>query len=256
MLSCCRGSAVVALSLCAFLAHAGPAQLKMVPDHFLLEADEGDEVTQNLTLINGNPVAVAVRVRAVNWGLDADGRRIYEIDQTEGQDCRGWWLAGGADLQLPPGASVSHALQIQVPEEMEDEFECRFALSVQQVYGEIASPPTYVPVIVRVDDPEPEITFERFVLAMDDAGKKPMVMIRNEGTAMARVYGMLQGEDRQGHKLDVIVRPTEILPGERRGAPLLIGKRGGGEVWWTKPVSVEGKLIWGDEDISVSGKLR
>ena len=236
------------------VAEAPP--IKITPLNFQLEADEGDQLAQTLTLVNSSREPVPVKIEAVNWSLDAEGRRLYNPPEARLDDCRSWWPAGFIDLLIQPGSSIGQSIDIRVPAELEDEFECRFALAVYQVHSTGLGVPVYVPVVIAAEGAEPDIEFERVLLGQDDQGKKPMVMIRNEGTAHARVYGMLQGDDGQGQELDLIVRPTEILPGESRGARLLIGRRGGGEVYWSPPVTVEGKLIYGEEDISVEGVLR
>lgn len=234
---------------------SGEWPLRISPETITIEADEGDEVMVEIAFMNSEDWPTPVRLEAVNWGYDKTGQRRYGAGSEIIDDCRDWWPDGSADLLIQPTAAVIYQLKIHVPDDME-EMECHFALAVLPVRDEKSFTPRYLPVYVAVEDPEAELEFDSLVMQKDAAGKpQPMVMIRNVGTARSKLYGVLEGEDAQGQELDLVVRSTEILAGETRAVPLIVSRPGGGEVWWSAPLEIEGNLIWNDGEIDIDEEL-
>ncbi len=229
--------------------------LKVTPELINLEADEGDELSQEIILRNTEDWPAPVRVEAVNWSYDAMGVRKFGSEATVADDCRGWWPAGFADLLVQPLGTVVYELALQVPDDVE-EMECYFALAIIPASGEERYARRYIPIYINVEGAEAELELVSVVMGRDVAGKKqPMMVIRNVGTARSRIYGMLEGEDVQGQALDLVIRPTEILAGEARTVPLLVSREGGGEVWWSTPLEIEGTLTWDDDEIDIEAEL-
>ncbi len=229
--------------------------LTVSPEVINLEADEGDELTQAIVLRNTEDWPAPVRLEAVNWSYDAMGVRLFGSEAKVDADCRGWWAAGFDDLLVQPLATVVYDLTLQVPDDIE-ETECHFALAVIPASGEERYARRYIPVYINVEGAEAELELDSVVMGRDAAGKKqPIMVVRNVGTARSRIYGMLEGEDVQGQALDLVIRPTEILAGETRAVPLLVSREGGGEVWWSTPLEIEGTLTWDDGEIDIDVEL-
>lgn len=247
---------IIVLFLLAFNVQASGTALKTGPDMLMLEGDEGDTVVTEITLANPDRHPVPVRLETTNWALDEDGRRIFGVEEAQHDDCSAWWSEGFADLLIQPGAAIKHPVSIRIPEDLPGESECRFALVIKTSEEGEHTNDRFIPVYLNVDGAEPEIELKGLVIKKTEEGRSPMIMVRNSGTAHARVFGMFEGEDAQGQELELVVRSTEILAGETRGLPLLVSKRGGGQVWWSAPVSMSGRLIWEDGDMDFGGILQ
>ncbi|GEM_PF-3343805 len=242
-------------SLLAGPALAGGLPVTVSPDLIHLAGDEGDAVGQALTITNTGRNAATVKLQAVNWILDVSGQRLFNPVGEQPDDCRDWWQAGFADLLVEAGARTIHSVDVQIPDDLEEERECRFAIAVHSSSGE-QERTDYIPLYVNAEGAEPELEFESLAILTDGKVKQPVIMLRNVGTAHARVVGMLEGEDAQGQELELVVRSTEVLPRETRAVPLLVSRRGGGELFWSAPLKVEGRIMWGDDDMDISGVLR
>lgn len=239
-----------------FGAGAADFPVTVTPTILKMAGDEGDKVMREIAFLNQQQWPTPLKLEAVNWAFDEDGRRVFGPDIKVPHDCRSWWTAGFADLLIKPGAGVIYRLEIQIPDDIDDEMECHFAVAVIPRTGEDQSPKHYVPVYINAEGAEPELEFQKLLVKGTGKDRRAMVVIRNTGTAHARVLGMLEGEDAQDQDLDLVVKPTEILAGETRAIPLLVSKRGGGEAWWSPPLEVEGKLNWDGGELEIEGELR
>ncbi len=196
------------------------------PPRFELAAKPGQTLREVVELDNISAQAATLSAGSADWTLDAQAAIQFRESLATGS-CRPWLAVEAHQLTLPPNGKHRFRFQISVPADAAAG-ECRFALLFEgapvdvkstvpiPVSGRIA-----VIVYVVVGDAAPALALQSARVEQWQGQRLPVLVIRNDGNAHARLGGFVDATDGSGKHLALQPESLPVLPGETRRIALL-----------------------------------
>ncbi|CAN5601426.1 hypothetical protein BH11PSE7_BH11PSE7_17410 [soil metagenome] len=242
-------AAAVALALPAAQAQFS---LAVSPPRFELATRAGTPVRDIIELSSDDPRAARYSVKTADWRLEPDGAVTFSDDLAQGS-CRPWVAIERREVTVTTSRPYRFRFEVAPPVDAAP-VECRFAImleGVAQVVGGMPLPVAArvgVIVYLAVGDVAPRLVLAGAAVEQVNGVPTPVLRIRNDGTAHARLDGFLTGTDAAGRSLEFTPSTLPVLPGETRTLALVATLAGNTTSTVTPqyPVTVKGKLEWGN----------
>lgn len=256
MTSCLRSCALAAAFAATVAAGTALAQgfaALVSPPRFELSAQPGKRLREVIEITNASAQAAKYRLKTADWTLGADGAVQFD-DALKPGSCRPWVAIERRELTISPGGKYRYRFEVAPPDDAAPG-ECRFALLIE---GDETSVPMSggpslpisgrlgIIVYVAVGAAQPQLDVVGGKVASVNQQQLPVIMVKNNGNAHGRVTGFLGGTDASGRKLEFTPSTLPILPGETRDIPLTVYKERETAVAIAFPITIRGKLEWGD----------
>jgi hypothetical protein len=245
---------VASLPLCAraddFAAIASPPR-------FELAGKAGTPIREVVEITNASAGNAKYAVRTADWSMDANAG-VQFTDALQAGSCRPWVSIERHEINVPSRGKYRFRFQIDPPADAPRQ-ECRFALMIEGD-EQIAKTPAGVAfpisgrlgviVYVRIGDAQPKIEIVGSATADVNGARTPVLQVRNNGDAHARLSGFLSGTDAKGAKLEFAPTMLPILPGETRTISLVVDHESDTPAPVVAlPITISGKLEWADQSI-------
>jgi hypothetical protein len=253
-----RISAVLGLALAVLAASAPVASqgfaISVTPPRFELAVKPGERTRQVIELSNAFVQPTTLRVKTADWKFNADDTVVFEDALAPGS-CRPWVAIERRELVVPGGGAFRYRFEIAPPADAAP-VECRFAIVLEGDEQSVAtSGAATVGVVARigvivyatVGDVAPKLDVVDAKLLIRNGAAVPVISVRNTGNAHGRVTGFLSGRDGNGRDLEFDLSTLPILPGETRSLEMVARQEGNETVKVAFPVTIKGKLEWGDQ---------
>ena len=248
------------------IAQAGNFAIGVAPARFELQGKPGKVVRELLEIFNTDIYATTLSVRTADWDLQKDGSVKIHSEHLRSGSCRPWVRIERSEVKIPPKGKKRYRFELHIPADAQSG-ECRVALLVtgteepSQGSGSINIPVQgriAVIVYLKVGDAQPDLHILGLKMGSVNQRSVPVLIFRNQGNAHGRPQGMLKAVDRTGTKLNLIVSPSPILPGETREIPLWLSDPADQQkaVIYELPMRVKGSVVWerGRQKIDVTIK--
>jgi len=248
------------LLACAALAAAFPAAAfaqgfaaLVSPPRFELAVKPGERLREVMEITNASAQAARFRLKTADWALD-DTAAVKFDDTLKPGSCRPWVAIESRQITVTPGGKYRYRFEIAPPPDT-PAGECRFAILIEGDDQNVQTPggPAFpisgrlgVIVYVTFGGAEPKLEVVGARVAAINAEDVPVMMVKNTGNAHGRLAGFLSGTDAAGAKVEFTPATLPILPGETRAISLVPYKERDEPVKIAFPITVRGKLEWGD----------
>ena len=224
------------------------------PPRFELNGQPGKQLREVIEITNAGAQPAKFKLRTAEWSLAADGSVKFE-DALKPGSCRPWVAVERREISVSPGGKYRYRFEVTPPAETPAS-ECRFAILVEgdETAVPMAGGPSLpiagrlgVIVYVTVAGAQPELDVVGGKVDKVNQALMPVILVKNNGNAHGRLTGFLSGTDAAGKKLEFTPSTLPILPGETRAIPLALHReRDTGAVAIAYPITIRGKLEWGD----------
>jgi hypothetical protein len=248
-------------SLAAALAMAGAAGPVLAqgfaalvsPPRFELSAKPGSRVREVIEITNASGQAAKFRLRTAEWTLEENAAVRFD-DALKPASCRPWVAIERRELTISPGGKYRYRFEVAPPADA-PAGECRFAVLIEgdETAVPMAGGPSLpiagrlgVIVYVTIGGAQPQLEVVGGKVATVDQQQLPVILVKNTGNAHGRLTGFLDGTDAAGRKLEFTPSTLPILPGETRAIALGLHKEREQAVAIAYPITIRGKLEWGD----------
>ena len=245
---------------CAALIAATPASslaqgfaALVSPPRFELTVKPGERLREVMEITNASAQSAKYRLKTADWTLDDNAAVKFDDALTAGS-CRPWVAIEGRQITVSAGGKYRYRFEVAPPVDA-PAGECRFAILIEGDEQNVQTPggPAFpiagrlgVIVYVTLGGAEPKLEVIGARVASVNAEDMPVMMVKNSGTAHGRLAGFLSGTDAQGKKLEFTPATLPILPGETRAISLVLYKERDEPVKIAYPITIRGKLEWGD----------
>lgn len=234
-------------------SHAQGFAALVSPPRFELTARPGTPAREVIEITNASSQAAKFKLRTAEWSLDPSGSVKFDDALAPGS-CRPWVAIERREITVSPGGKYRYRFEVAPPAEAKSG-ECRFAVLVegddQNVQAGALNFPVSgrlgVIVYVTIGDAQPQLTVVGSKVASVEQQPTPVILVKNDGTAHGRVSAFLSGTDAAGRKLEFTTSTLPILPGETRDISLVVHRERDEAVAITYPITIRGKLEWGDK---------
>jgi hypothetical protein len=242
------------LLACTHAAAQGFAAL-VSPPRFELAAKRGEARREVLEITNASAQSARYRFRTADWSLDPKGAVVFD-DALKPSSCRPWVALESRAITLAGGGKQRYRFEVTPPADALAG-ECRFAILIEGDEQPVQTPggPAFpiagrlgVIVYATVGDAKPELEIASTTTASVEGTTMPVLVIRNSGTAHGRLTGFLNGKDAAGKEHEFTTSSLPILAGETRAIPLVFHRERDEPVRITYPITIRGKLEWGDRN--------
>lgn len=248
-------AAVLAAAVVAPRVHAQGFAALVSPPRFELAAAPGKRVRDVIEITNASGQPAKFKLRTADWTLGPNAEVKFE-DALKPGSCRPWVAIERRELTVSPGGKYRYRFEVEPPADA-PAGECRFAVLIEgdETAVPMAGGPSLpiagrlgVIVYVTVGGAKPRLDVVGGKVATVDRQQLPVIMVKNTGNAHGRVTGFLDGTDAAGKKLEFTPATLPILPGETRAIPLTLYKERDEAVAIAYPITIRGKLEWGDNN--------
>ena len=242
-------AAAAALAMPA--AHA-QFSLAVSPPRFELATKAGVPVRDVIELSSDDPRATRYSVKTADWRLEPNGGVAFS-DELAAGSCRPWVAIERREITVATGRPYRFRFEVAPPADT-GPVECRFAIMLEGVAQALGNMPLPVAarvgvvVYLSVGDVAPKLVLTGAGVETVNGVATPVLRIRNDGTAHARLDGFLAGTDAAGRSLEFTPSTLPVLPGETRTLELVATVAGNTSTTVVPqyPVTVKGKLEWGN----------
>jgi hypothetical protein len=248
------------LVLAAFIAALPAAALAqgfaalVSPPRFELTVKPGERAREVMEITNASAQSARYRLKTADWTLDGNAAVQFDEALRPGS-CRPWVAVEARQINVAAGGKYRYRFEVAPPADA-PAGECRFAILIEGDEQNVQTPggPAFpisgrLGVIVYVTmggaEPKLEVTGGRVAKVNDE--DMPVVLVKNVGNAHGRLAGFLNGTDAEGKKLEFTPATLPILPGETRAISLVLYKERDEPVKIAYPITIRGKLEWGDK---------
>jgi hypothetical protein len=228
----------------------------VTPPRFELTAKPGDKLRQVVEITNAAAQPAKYRLKTADWTLEPNASVSFDESLRAGS-CRPWVAIESRQISVAAGGKYRYRFEIATPPDAAPG-ECRFAILIEGDEQTVQTPggPTFpisgrlgVIVYVTIGDASPLLEVVGTRVAPGDEAV-PLLMVKNSGTAHGRLAGFLSGTDAAGRKVEFTPATLPILPGETRPIALTAYREGDEVVKITYPITIRGKLEWGDKSVA------
>lgn len=223
------------------------------PPRFELAVKPGEKLREVMEITNASAQAARFRLKTADWTLD-DNAAVKFDDALKPGSCRPWVAIESRQITVAQGGKYRYRFEIAPPADT-PAGECRFAILIEGDEQNVQTPggPAFpisgrlgVIVYVTFGGAEPRLEVIGGRVAPVNAEDVPVMMVKNTGNAHGRLAGFLSGTDAAGAKVEFTPATLPILPGETRAISLVPYKERDEPVKIAYPITVRGKLEWGD----------
>lgn len=247
------------ITLCALFnlnhAHADDFAVIATPPRFEITGQPGVVNRQVIEITNASPTSGKYSLKTADWTLDANGGTQFYDALTE-DSCRPWVALERLEIAVPSGAKYRYRFEVKPPADTIAK-ECRFAIMVSgaeqtaKTADGIAFPFSGrlgVIVYVAVGDVKPQLDVISSAIKNVDGVKKPVISVRNSGTAHGRLAGFLSGTDAAGKKFEFSPSGLPIMAGETREISMDVQQLENTPIPTIQyPITIRGKLEWSQQ---------
>jgi len=252
---------LAALTLTVLLPAAAPAWSQdfaatVSPPRFALQARPGQLLRAVMEISNAALNDAHFSVQSADWSFDADYNLVF-ADPLQADSCRPWLALEQRAIKVPASGRMRFRFEVAIPAAVVAR-ECRFALLIEGLEAQTAQAQTVrfpvsgrlaVIVYVAVGEVAGQIEVREGRFDSTTSPPAPSLLVRNSGTAHARLSGFLEGKDAAGTAWTLVPESVPILPGDSRTVRLLAERddgQAGTPVW---PLSVRGTLEAGAQRV-------
>ena len=223
------------------------------PPRFELTVKPGERLREVMEITNASAQSAKYRLKTADWALDENSAVQFD-DALKPGSCRPWVAVESRQITVSAGGKYRYRFEV-VPPADAPAGECRFAILIEGDEQNVQTPggPAFpisgrlgVIVYVTLGGAEPKLEVVGARVASINAEDMPVMMVKNSGAAHGRLAGFLSGTDAQGRKLEFTPSTLPILPGETRAISLILYKERDEPVKIAYPITIRGKLEWGD----------
>ena len=223
------------------------------PPRFELTVKPGERLREVMEITNASAQPAKYRLKTADWTLDEDAAVKFDEALKPGS-CRPWVAIESRQISVTQGGKYRYRFEVAAPADA-PAGECRFAILIEGDEQNVQTPggPAFpisgrlgVIVYVTLAGAEPKIEIAGARVAKVNDEDMPVILVKNSGNAHGRLAGFLSGTDAAGKKLEFTPATLPILPGETRAISLVLYKERDEPVKVTYPVTIRGKLEWGD----------
>jgi hypothetical protein len=241
---------LAAIPACAFAQ--GFAAL-VSPPRFELTAKPGERLRDVMEITNASTQSARYRLKTADWTLD-DNAAVKFDDALKPGSCRPWVAIESRQITVSAGGKYRYRFEMAPPADA-PAGECRFAILIEGDEQNVQTPggPAFpiagrlgVIVYVTLGGAQPQLEVVGGRVAPVNGEDMPIAMVKNSGNAHGRLTGFLSGTDAAGKKLEFTPSTLPILPGETRAISLGLYKEQDEAVKIAYPITIRGKLEWGD----------
>jgi hypothetical protein len=227
----------------------------VTPPRFELTAKPGEKLRQVVEITNASAQPAKFRVKTADWKLEPNASVSFDEAVKPGS-CRPWVAVEARQISVSAGGKYRYRFEISAPEDAQPG-ECRFAILIEGDEQTVQTPggPTFpisgrlgVIVYVTIGGASPVLEVVGTSVGSGDE-PLPVLMVKNTGTAHGRLAGFLSGTDAAGKKVEFTPATLPILPGETRPISLTPYREADEAVKVTYPITIRGKLEWGDKTV-------
>lgn len=224
------------------------------PSRFELEAKPGEVLRQYVNIGSAGEAIERYSLRTVDWTMDAKNGIVVQ-ERLQPGSCRPWVALERKTLQMSPGGGLKrYRFEVRVPADTAP-VECRFGILVESAESQASAKAgkAQIPVTGRiviivylaVGGVKPNLSFEGLSLPAGEP-VQPRLTLRNTGMAHGRPQGLLDAVDGSGKKLNLLISPLPVLPGERRTLPVYLKNLDGSDFNSSvqRPLKVKGLIEW------------
>jgi fimbrial chaperone protein len=172
-----------------------------------------------IEITNTSEMSEKYTFKTADWTLDHNGGAIFQ-DQLSEESCRPWVAIQSHELTLKPNQRFRYRFEVKIPQDTPIG-ECRFAIMVEgepkapkggiglPVSGQIG-----VIVYLGIGDAKADVHFLEATTKRAHSKQQPLpnLMFQNQGTAHARLSGMIEGIDAAQQRLVFNPSSDPILP--------------------------------------------
>jgi fimbrial chaperone protein len=233
------------------------------PPRFELSSRTGSTVRQVIEITNKSNSPSKFRVHTADFTLGADYGIAFHDELVPGS-CRPWVSIERPTVALPAGATVRYRFEVAVPADA-PAGECRFGIMIEADEPAMAgNGAVQLPIVGRigiivyviVGDGAPKIEVFGPTVVDHNGQKVPALRVFNSGNAHTRMGGFLNGKDAAGTKYDFTPSDLPILPGEERAVLLIPSTSDNQNPRLAFPVTVQGKLEFGDQSLALDERFK
>lgn len=254
--------------LCIFgSALAAPVQAQgfaalVSPPRFELTAKPGKLLRGVVAISNRSSASAKYLIHTADWTLAPD-LSVNFYDALQPGSCRPWVALERPVVEVPGGATVRYRFEVSVPNDAPAS-ECRFAVMIEGDKPSLAqSKGLSVPingrigviVYVAIGDAAPDMEVLEPKIASFNGQQVPALRMHNSGTAHGRMSGFLTGTDAKGVSYDFTPLDFPIMPHEERDIFLTPSTPTNPHPTLTFPVTVKGKLEWGNHQTELNERF-
>ncbi len=247
------------LACAVLLAAIPPAALAqgfaalVSPPRFEIAVKPGERTRHVIEITNASAQTARYRLKTADWTLDANASVNFD-DSLKAGSCRPWVAVESRQISVSAGGKYRYRFEIAPPADAAAG-ECRFAILIEGDEQNVQTPggPAFpisgrLGVIVYATVGEAQATLEvaGTRVGLVNAEEMPILMVKNSGNAHGRLAGFLSGTDAAGNKVEFTPATLPILPGETRAISLVPYKDHEEPVKIDYPITIRGKLEWGD----------
>jgi hypothetical protein len=222
----------------------------------------GETYRNVIEITNVSDTAAHYTVKTADWTLQADDTVQFSEALAPGS-CRPWVGLEAGELNMAANGKKRYRFEVAVPVDAPSG-ECRFAIMIEgdpeSVDGGVAIPVSGrigVIVYLTLGDAAAQLAIVDQKLRTVDGRLLPVLSVRNNGNAHARLQGFVDGKDGSGKTFAFAPSTLPILPGETREIPLT--PQGDSEdapaPTLTYPLQLKGRLDWGKQHLDIETTL-
>jgi hypothetical protein len=243
-----------------FLGAALPASLHaqgfaalVSPPRFELASKPGKTLRSVIEISNRSTTPGRYLVHTADWELSSDFSVTFH-DDLRPDSCRPWVAIERPEIVVPGAGTQRYRFEVTVPADAAPG-ECRFAVMIEGADPSIArSKGLDVPVTGRIGvivyviigDGAPDLEVLGPKITTLNGQRVPTLRVHNAGNAHGRMSGFLTGTDAKGNSYDFTPSDFPILPHEEREIFLTPSTATEDHPTLDFPVTVKGRLEWGD----------
>lgn len=229
------------------------------PPRFELTAKPGKLLRGVIAVSNRSSTTARYLIHTTDWTLAPD-LSVNFYDALQPGSCRPWVAIERPAVEVPGGGTLRYRFEVAVPAEAAAG-ECRFAIMIEGDKPSIAqSKGMSVPisgrigviVYVAVGDGAPKMEILGPTVAKLNGQQLPTLRVHNAGNAHGRMSGFLTGTDAKGISYDFTPADFPILPHEEREIFLTPSTPTNDHPTLTFPVTVKGRLEWGNNQTELN----
>jgi hypothetical protein len=260
-----RFSSVVLFALVLFAALSAQAEefaALVSPPRFELTTKPGKTLRSVIEVNNRSAAPAHYRLHTADWSLSQDFSVTF-FDDLQPDSCRPWVAIERPEVLVPAGGTLRYRFEVTVPADA-PAGECRFAVMIEGAEPSIARsnglnmPVTGrigVIVYVTVGEAAPEIEVLAPSIMTSNGRKVPTLRVHNSGTMHTRMSGFLTGTDANGVAYDFSPSDFPILPNQEALIYLTPSAANNDHPTLTYPVTVKGKLEWGNQSTELNQRF-
>jgi fimbrial chaperone protein len=229
------------------------------PPRFELAAKPGKLLRAVVEVGNRSSMAAKYLIHTADWTMGPD-LSVKFYDALQPGSCRPWVAIERPEVVVPGGGTMRYRFEVSVPADA-PAGECRFAIMIEGDKPSIArSNGLNVPisgrigviVYVAIGDGAPKMEILGPKIATLNGQQLPTLRIHNAGDAHGRMSGFLTGTDAKGISYDFTPSTFPILPHDERDVFLIPSTATNEHPTLTFPVTVKGKLEWGNNQTELN----